>query len=93
MRVVCVCVLCMRVRVCFVHACVCVFCAWVCVLRHREPSKRPVFSHVRNEFSLPDSTLLHWMEEDMGDSPEALQLMGSMQIAKNMFKDLQNAYV
>ncbi len=45
------------------------------------------------EFSLPDTKLLRWTDEDRGAHPEATTLGAPLNYTEQLYMDLQESYV
>ena len=54
--------------------------------------KRPTFSDVSNNLSLPDTELLKWSEEDKSTHPGADKLGADLLLAQDLYGDLQVIY-
>ena len=61
--------------------------------RHPETAKRPNFSDIMQRFSLPDTKLLKWSEEDKATDPEAATLGADLDAGQELYKDLQERYI
>ena len=60
--------------------------------RNPETSKRPSFPDIVQRFSLPDTKLLKWSEEDKATNPEAATLGADLDTGQKLYKDLQERY-
>jgi hypothetical protein len=65
----------------------------IMICRHPETSKRPNFSDIMQLFSLPDTKLLKWSEDDKTADPEAATLGADLVAGQDLYKDLQERYI
>ena len=54
--------------------------------------KRPTFSDISTNLSLPDTELLKWSEEDQSTHPGADKLGADLLVAQDLYRDLQVLY-
>ena len=55
--------------------------------------ERPTFTELMQAFSLPDTKLLRWSEEDRSVHPEASTLGAPLNYTQQLYMDLQENYV
>ncbi len=63
------------------------------ICRHPQAGSRLSFSDLLQSLSRPETELLHWTGEDTKTHPQAAVLGAPLEAGKDLYPDLQRAYV
>ena len=65
----------------------------VIIYRHPDSTQRPSFKNIESELNQDTADILSWTVKDRTVHPQVSLLAEELDIARELYKDLQNTYV